>query len=101
MPNAAIIALEDDTTIDVWPKSIGLSNGLATIRSEINRTTLELEKGDIFIFRGDLIHAGSRYEHDNVRIHTYLDSPVVPRDPNRTWIIHKHADPSIRKYIKS
>jgi hypothetical protein len=65
----------------------------------IVRKTLILQAGDAVLFRGDLVHAGSEYSKANVRLHIYLDSPVVPRDPNRTWIIYKHADPLLRDRI--
>jgi hypothetical protein len=54
-----------------------------------NSTILNLNKGDILIFRADLVHAGSDYDELNIRLHTYLDSPDVQRDNNRTYLISK------------
>ena len=35
--------------------------------------------------RGDLCHRGIGYDKENVRIHFYIDSPVIRRVPNRTF----------------
>ena len=92
VPLLFLLALEDNTRLDVWP--------LSHTRSLIaERKTLELAAGDAVIFRADLVHAGSAYENQNIRIHAYLDHPSVPRDPNRTWIIYKHATPAARTLI--
>jgi len=72
-PLAILSALMDKTTLNVWLDG----------KEEV----AQLSKGDILIFRGDFIHAGSAYEEENVRMHCYLDSPFVPRAPNRTHII--------------
>ena len=82
MPLLVLIAIEPNTTLDVWP--------LSWQRQRV-RKTIALDAGDALVFRADLIHAGSAYEMRNRRIHFYLDSPVVQREPNRTWIIYKHA----------
>ena len=79
MPLLVLIAIEPNTTLDVWPLSW---------QRQCVRKTIAL---DALVFRADLIHAGSAYETRNRRIHFYLDSPVVQREPNRTWIIYKHA----------
>lgn len=99
MPLAAVFAIMDGSKIDVWPKSIGLSNGLNPSSRLIKRKTLHLDKGDVFVFRGDLVHAGSDYDQDNIRLHAFLDSPIVPRTPNRTWIVHEHGDSHIKRCI--
>ena len=42
-------------------------------------TTVNINKGDIFIGRGDLIHAGMPYDTFNVRLHMYFDYPKCGR----------------------
>lgn len=74
-PLAILCTLMDNTTLNVWLDG----------KEELAR----LNKGDILVFRGDFIHAGSAYENENVRMHCYLDSPLVPRIPNRTHIINE------------
>jgi hypothetical protein len=93
MPLLFMLAIEDDTYLDVWPRTH------RPRRHPVSQTTVRLNAGDAVLFRGDLVHAGSAYEKHNLRIHAYLDHPAVPRDPNRTWIIYKHADESVRSTI--
>ena len=45
-----------------------------------------MKKGDILIFDGDEIHAGSAYTRDNTRIHLYLDTTEVKRMRNKTYL---------------
>lgn len=33
-----------------------------------------------------MIYVWSGYQRDNYRLHCYLDSPEVPRIPNRTFL---------------
>lgn len=66
----------------------------------IKKSIVELNEGDILIFRADLIHAGSFYnEEENTRLHVFLDSPVFPRIKNQTWLIHKHASREMKAQI--
>ena len=93
IPLLFLLAVEPDTRLDVWPGS-HIDDG--RIR---RRRTLHLDVGDAVFFRADLVHAGSAYEKANRRLHIYLDSPTIPRIPNRTWIIYKHADPVMQGRI--
>ena len=102
MPLSALVALMPGTKLNVWPKSIRLSttseSDLAKVKP-ISCKVVELEEGDILVFRGDLVHAGSSYSEDNYRIHCFLDSDSVPRTENRTWIIGNHANETLRNII--
>ena len=71
---ACLVAIQDGTTLDVFP---GFKIG--------ERTQVCLSKGDVLMFRGDLIHAGSAYCKRNARLHVYFDSPEVVRTENRVW----------------
>jgi hypothetical protein len=95
------MALEPATTLEVWPTSHRLvrRTRLTRVTRKVTRHTVELAAGDVIIFRGDLVHAGSPYEKHNVRIHAYLDHPTVSRPPNRTWVIHDHAPLLMRAAI--
>lgn len=46
-----------------------------------------LKKGQVLIFDGDMVHAGSAYEKENTRMHLYLDSDEVPRLRNKTYLV--------------
>lgn len=84
IPLGCVIAVMDGSTLEVWPRSMRVRDGEAS-GEPIQRVTLQLQAGDMLVFRGDLTHAGSAYTEDNYRLHTYLDSSVIERNPNRTW----------------
>merc|ERR1711975_131993 len=44
--------------------------------------TVKLSRGDLLVFRGDVCHHGVGYDTENVRVHIYIDSPVIPRKLN-------------------
>jgi hypothetical protein len=101
IPLICVVALETNTYLDVWEYSIRTATqSEETLRELLNpgieRVRLVLQPGDILIFRPDLVHAGSDYENENVCLHVYLDSPEIPRTPNRTFIIHKHGGEWLR-----
>lgn len=100
MPLLFLLALEDDTHLEVWPQSHLVVQGRRG-GPPIQRATVTLNAGDAIVFRGDLVHAGAAYpDRQNMRIHVYLDSSAVPRDPNQTYIIYKHAAPSLQELIQ-
>ena len=47
--------------------------------------TIGLQRGDVLVFRGDLVHCGASYEEDNYRLHCYLDSPGLYREAGKTF----------------
>ena len=102
-PLAALTAVMPGTRIHVWPQSIKLAYTnpvLLSRRTTIQRVTVNLEPGDVLVFRGDLVHAGASYTEENVRVHAFLDTTTVPRDPNRTWLVHKDGSAEMRRIIK-
>ena len=90
------------TMLNIWPNSSRLAtaneNELKNAKA-IDRTEAKLSPGDVVVFRGDFIHAGSGYANANSRIHYYLDSPLVPRTQNRVWLIDKHGSDALRDLI--
>ena len=66
-PYGVIIALQNDTKFETPNKQF------------------ILQKGDMLLFRGDIVHAGASYEKENTRIHVYLDVPEIKRRRNTTW----------------
>lgn len=104
MPLAILVSLMPNTKLNVWPKSIKLATDrndliLDKINGPIECVVAELDVGDILVFRGDLIHAGSSYSKDNYRLHSYLDSLFVKRTPNRTWVAHLDGTESLKNII--
>ena len=102
IPLAALIAINDNTTLRVWKKSIHLctktSDELEPVKP-IGYNDVYLNHGDILVFRGDLVHAGSAYDEVNMRIHVFMDTQAVKRDPNRTMIVSKHMNEQMRRII--
>ena len=66
---------------------VGVSDNSRFIVSINNKIqTIHINKGDVIIFRGDLVHAGAEYYSENVRLHAYIDSVKYKREKNRTYI---------------
>jgi hypothetical protein len=83
---SCLVALEDDTVLHVWPGSHKFVRQLLVnpsderlTRKMDGRKSLTLNKGDVVMFRSDLVHAGAAYNSNNTRLHCYLDAPGVPR----------------------
>ena len=72
VPLIILASLMPETYLDIWD-FYG------------NHEKISLAAGDILIFRANIIHSGSSYVNENIRIHAYLDSPIIKRAPNRTW----------------
>jgi len=98
VPLLVIVAVMPGTTIHLWENSLDVMRNTYSGPAR-PATQISLEVGDILIFRSDMIHAGSDYETENIRLHCYLDSPYVNRNKNRTWIIKKHANKNIQDVI--
>lgn len=103
MPLAILICLMPNTRLKIWPNSARLATSDPSLLKNVKPIACEeakLNPGDIIIFRGDFVHAGSGYDANNYRIHYYLDSPSIPRVANRTWLINKHGNDELRRIIK-
>lgn len=104
MPLAALISLMPNTFLRIWPHSSGLAmTDEASLKDKapIMFKDVLLNPGDMIVFRGDFVHAGSEYQKDNFRIHYYLDSPLVPRTANRTWLISDSGHDELIRMIQT
>jgi ectoine hydroxylase-related dioxygenase (phytanoyl-CoA dioxygenase family) len=117
IPINIIVALQDKTYINIWPRSHRLickdlvntegisswdlmSDAEKNSYKKINMIKVEMKKGDLLLFRGDLVHSGSNYSESNIRLHCFMDpKDNFYRSPNKTWIIHKHASEYLRNII--
>ncbi len=110
VPINAILALQDETYLNVWPESHHLIAFERTKDSDeldqnydpmippIRMQRIQINEGDLLLFRGDLVHAGAQYHHKpNYRIHCFMD--YDHRIPNRTWLIDKHGSDYLRNMI--
>lgn len=57
------------------------------IRAEGGDSVLHMERGQILVFDGDVVHAGAAYERDNIRLHAYFDTPEIRREKNTTYFV--------------
>ena len=72
LSNLVMVAAQDNT------KLVVLING----KEEV----ITLNKGDLFIGRGDLIHAGAAYKRWNIRLHWFVDYGRNKRKDNQTYL---------------
>ncbi|KAE8910479.1 hypothetical protein PF003_g5128 [Phytophthora fragariae] len=71
-----VVALENDTCFDVY----GWNH---TVAHRSDRKEITLHKGDVFVYRGDLIFAPvTNDDANNVYLHAYLDTPTSERLEN-------------------
>ena len=86
IPLLVLVSLMENTYLDIWENSIELMNG-SYDGEPVKSTKMLLGKGDVLVFRSDVIHAGSEYQHENIRLHCYLDSPFINRENDTTFIV--------------
>ncbi|OWY93541.1 hypothetical protein PHMEG_00037030 [Phytophthora megakarya] len=75
---SAFIALEESTELHVVP---GCFAGAAV---QAKAETIEIQRGQLLIFRGDLPHAGASYEEENTRLHCFIRVDGIDQDTNAT-----------------
>ena len=51
------------------------------------RSVVMLNAGDVFVGRGDIVHAGAAYDKHNVRLHFYVKRESCPLPNNETYLI--------------
>lgn len=78
-PLAVMVALHNDTCVNVWTGSIRkgwLDPVILKETRPMEITTVTLKKGDVLVYRGDLIHSITNVKE---HVHCFLDSMYVPR----------------------
>ena len=60
---------------------------LMVVGPEGESVEVHLERGDVLIFDGDLVHAGAAYEKSNVRVHVYLYACGVSKPNGNTYMV--------------
>lgn len=89
-PISSVFAIQDKTSIDLWPGSHRIFHQYIKMKylnhsqlnidewvkeqSMINRQTFNVPKGFVVFFRQDLVHAGSGYNRRNIRLFSYYNS---------------------------
>jgi hypothetical protein len=85
-----LLCLQPDTTLTVW-KGLKNNNIEAKNGPPVLPSILLLHPGDILLFLGNQIHAGSAYEIENYRIHIYLESIKQKIETNKTWRVDQNT----------
>ena len=67
VPLSAMLAVEDATVLWVYPAGCDALDEAQLI---------QIARGDVIVWRGDLVHAGAGYAVDHVRVHAYIDPPA-------------------------
>ena len=74
-PLLNVVALEDNTFLDVWVSHKQLLDG--SLNTLLSSTRIKMNSGDVVVFVGDCIHAGSVYDQENIHLHCYFLSQKV------------------------
>ena len=53
----------------------------------MRKSVVVLNPGDVFVGRGDVVHAGAAYDIHNVRLHFYITRESCPLPNNETFLI--------------
>jgi ectoine hydroxylase-related dioxygenase (phytanoyl-CoA dioxygenase family) len=99
-PFGMLIALQNGTRLKIWTGScrcwVDGNDGWPTLDltapDQFESRMVTLQKGQVLVFRGDLIHAGAAYESRNVRVHCFLDVPDLTRVKRKTYPLHKYSE---------
>ena len=76
MPLSAMLAVQQGTRLWVYPSGCDADAADAEEAGAVVAPVLiELELGDLLVWRGDLVHAGAGYAEEHVRVHAYIDPP--------------------------
>ncbi len=73
LPSSCVVAVQHGSTMCVWP---GSHLDPDFLPAEKDMVRISIPKHHMLVFRADLVHSGSDYDADNLRIHFFLDPKV-------------------------
>lgn len=91
-PLGALLALEPNTALNVWPNSIGFDP-----HTSYGHERIVFGAGDLLLFRADLIHSGASFGESNLRVHCFMDRRSVKRDENMTYYMDEWENVSAKR----
>ena len=99
-PYGFLLCIDETCQLVVWESS-HLTVRLGQIDEDRlpEKKCIHLTRGDVLIFRGDLIHAGAAYEIENVRLHCYLDPTGTNRGSNQTFPFNLFPCSSLKEHV--
>lgn len=87
VPLIAMVALTADCAIHVCPRTHAGNFARPT-----HRVRVSLRIGDIFVMRGDLVHAGAAYEQESWRLHVIFEPKSQKRFPSAITTVRVDLD---------
>ena len=105
VPCSLIVALQDNTSISLWPFSHRvLQDPDLFANQRFHAQRVILNKGDCIIFRGDCVHVGESYHVQNFRLFTYLETATVKAFRGNsvyptTYPLFAHADDRVMETL--
>jgi hypothetical protein len=85
LPMGVFIALQKGTKLDVFTGAHKSVRDKPSANEVKHPKTLQLDRGDVAVIRGDLPHNGSAYDVDNARLFAYVLQPGQRDDYNLTF----------------
>lgn len=89
IPVIVLAAIMDNTSIDIWENSHNWMqlHDDQSFEPPAKKNTIILERGQICVLRGDVIHAGTAYTSENIRMYSFYDSFHVLSNENHVYSI--------------
>ena len=90
IPLLLLIPLEDNVSLHLWNPSKAIIRGTYS-SVKVKSSFLTANRGDLVVFRADLIHAGSEWmDGEKLRIHCYFHNNKISFPDDYTWRIDKN-----------
>ena len=92
IPLLLLIPLEDNVSLHLWNPSKSIIRGTYNC-VKVKSSFLTANRGDLIVFRADLIHAGSEWmDGEKLRIHCYFHNNKISFPDDYTWQIDKNEN---------
>jgi hypothetical protein len=73
VPLSCVVAVQHGSSMCVWP---GSHHDTDYTPAEKDMIRISISRHQMLVFRADLVHGGSDYDTDNLRIHFFMDPKV-------------------------
>ena len=89
IPVIVLTAIMDNTSIHIWENSHNWMrlHDDQSFEPPVEKKTIILDRGQICVLRGDVIHAGTAYTKENIRMYSFYDSFHVLSNQNKVYSI--------------
>ena len=89
VPLSVIMAFDKPAYLHIWPGSHRVLWSTKSEGSQMRGRRVQIPRYSALVFRQDLVHAGTAYTTQNLRLHFYLDLdvPDYEREANTTFLV--------------